>query len=581
MTLNFISDVFKLANSDHDKTVSPEKTIETFKKRCGAANLDILEETKRIDNNRLGIPVYFSICGHDAKKITGTKKQMGKGVTPMLAKASAVMELGERFSLYSFIQNTDNFKYTTYDNVKNHAVLFEQIAKSVHEKSCEDLEISRKIFSLLNLKWAKAYNITRDKNILIPLDWFFMINEFNGSSAGNCNEEAICQGASEVVERHVSAIIAEKKPELSYIDHNSITNPITIELIEKFKKSGIKLYINDFTLNTGIPTIGVLAFDPKTFPQTSEIVWTAGTSPCPDKALTRALTEVAQLAGDFNTASNYVASGLPKFTNLQQADFIINPFNNKNCKIVKLNDLPNLSKINIKNEIYGITRALNINNFDLITLNITNKKLLIPAFYTIIPGTNFRERAENSSIAMFASKHIFENNSPFKALKELKKISQLLPLKYYIEFYQGLCHISLENSDKALKHLESSLELNPAFQDLATIYSYAGVCLKNMGKYKKAISILKKGLNTDNERDDIYNLMGFCNFKLKKHEKSIKCFEKVLEIKPGSGIDYANIASNHRELGNIKKAIDYYEIALAMDSNITFARENLKKLKNM
>ena len=109
MTLNFISDVFKLANSDHDKTVSPEKTIKTFKKRCVAANLDILEETKRIDNNRLGIPVYFSICGYDAKKITGTKKQMGKGVTPELAKASAVMELGERFSLYSFMENTNNF----------------------------------------------------------------------------------------------------------------------------------------------------------------------------------------------------------------------------------------------------------------------------------------------------------------------------------------------------------------------------------------------------------------------------------------------------------------------------------------
>ena len=139
---------------------------------------------------------------------------------------------------------------------------------------------------------------------------------------------------------------------------------------------------------------------------------------------------------------------------MEQADFIINPLNNKNYKTVNLDDLPDLSNINIKNEIYKITKALNVNNFDLITLNITNKKLLIPAFYTIIPGTNFRERASNSSVAMFASKHIFENNPPLKALQKLKKISQLLPLKYYIEFYQGLCHIFLENSDKALKHLE-------------------------------------------------------------------------------------------------------------------------------
>ena len=50
-----------------------------------------------------------------------------------------------------------------------------------------------------------------------------------------------------------------------------------------------------------------------------------------------------------------------------------------------------------------------------------------------------------------------------------------------------------------------------------------------MGKYKKAISILKKGLKADNERDDIYNLMGFCNFKLKKHEKSLNVLKRYLK----------------------------------------------------
>ncbi len=55
------------------------------------------------------------------------------------------------------------------------------------------------------------------------------------------------------------------------------------------------------------------------------VVWTAGTTPNPQKALSRALTEVAQLAGDFNTGSCYVASGLPKFNNIKDAGFIMNP----------------------------------------------------------------------------------------------------------------------------------------------------------------------------------------------------------------------------------------------------------------
>jgi ribosomal protein S12 methylthiotransferase accessory factor len=83
--------------------------------------------------------------------------------------------------------------------------------------------------------------------------------------------------------------------------------------------------MNDISSDTGIPSVSVLAYDPSTFPQMSEIVWTAGTTPNPHKALIRALTEVAQLAGDFMTRSNYVASGLPKVKSLEEADFVNTP----------------------------------------------------------------------------------------------------------------------------------------------------------------------------------------------------------------------------------------------------------------
>ena len=44
-----------------------------------------------------------------------------------------------------------------------------------------------------------------------------------------------------------------------------------------------------------------------------------------DEMVNNALTEVAQLAGDFNTSGNYVASGLPKFTTLEEAEFVLQP----------------------------------------------------------------------------------------------------------------------------------------------------------------------------------------------------------------------------------------------------------------
>ena len=79
-----LKDAFKGYTYDQDKIVSPKETIARFKKKTKRVNLDILSRTRRIDNGRLGIPVFFSECGLDARDVIGTKKQMGKGLHPHL-----------------------------------------------------------------------------------------------------------------------------------------------------------------------------------------------------------------------------------------------------------------------------------------------------------------------------------------------------------------------------------------------------------------------------------------------------------------------------------------------------------------
>jgi ribosomal protein S12 methylthiotransferase accessory factor len=100
-----------------------------------------------------------------------------------------------------------------------------------------------------------------------------------------------------------------------------------------------------------------------------------------------------------------------------------------------------------------------------------------------------------------------------------------------------------------------------------------------MEQYREAITNLEKAERYDKERTDIYNLMGFCYFKLREHEKAIQCFQKVLQLEPGSAIDYANIASNYRDMGERESAIRYYRFALELDPSIDFARENLMSLE--
>ncbi len=567
-----LNDAYKGYTLDQDKIVTPEQTVARFRDRLKRVKLDILEETVRIDNGRLDIPIYFSVCGRDAEEVIGTKKQMGKGGTPKQSEASAVMELAERFSFFSFCKNPENFFTAKYSEVGEKAIPLEQIAQSVHDDG-PDLDQALEVFSRISLKWTWAYNMTRQEPVLIPFNWFFAINEFNGPSAGNCAEEAASQGICEIVERHVSSLVSRNRLKVPGLNLASAKDEVVKAMLGKYANAGVRLFASDFSLDTGIPSVGVLAYDPTTFPERSEIVWTAGTTPSPEKALSRAMTEVAQLAGDFNSSSNYVASGLPKFGTIKEGSFIMEPE-----KAVDLSSLPDLSNDNIKIEVENCLSALARINMEVILIDVMHPELEIPAFYTIVPGAHFRERALGTSVAMFSAKLIAENADTAGAVSELREMDRQMPGRYYIQFYLGYGLLQQDAFDEALECFQAALDLDPKEEDMPSIYSYMGVCLKEMGRYRDAIGILLKAEKLDKERTDVYNLMGFCHYKLKEHEKAIECFRKVLQLNPGSGLDYANIASNYRDMGDREKAIQYYQFALELDPGIDFARVNLEKL---
>ena len=568
-----LNDAFKTDTFDQDKIISPEETVKRFKSAMKKVDLDIFDRAERIDNGRLGIPVFFSVCGKDAKNISGTKKQMGKGADPEQAEASAVMELAERFSFFAFKNDSSRFFNGSFNELGNKALPLEQIARSVNDDSPSSAA-ALKILADIPMQWAKGHNLTVGQDVMIPFDWFFSINEFNGTSAGNCREEALTQGLCEVIERHVSFLVGEKMADAPGIDLDSPSDPAVKELIAKYRAAGVEIYASDMSCGVGIPTVGVLGHDPSTFPGKSELVWTAGTAPNAQKAFGRALTETAQLAGDFNSGSNYVASGLPKFSTLAEADFLIHPKG-----MVDISSLPDLSNMNMKREVESLVNAITKIGMESLTIETTHPLLGIPTFYTMLPGAHFRERAKGASVAMFSAKIVSETLEPGRAAYELGRLDQAFPHAYFVKFYLGLAAIAVGKLPDALKYFAQALEMDPLPQDTPAIYSYMGLCLKDMGEYKKALAVLERGAEYDSQRTDIHNLMGFCYFMMKEHENAIAAFEKVIAIDPSSAIDYANIASNYRDMRDVKTAIQYYELALGIDPSIDFARTNLIKLR--
>jgi ribosomal protein S12 methylthiotransferase accessory factor len=571
-----LQDCFKTYTTDQDKAISPEETVARFKQKLEDLNLDILKEVKRIDNGRLGIPVYFSVCGEDARAMTGTKKQMGKGASPIQAQASACMELAERFSFFTFKSNPDNFLSGDYQEMRDqgHPVLpLKYLLQSVHDTE-HDESFLEAILEGIPMQWTWAKNLTDDSEVLIPFSWFFAINEFNGPSAGNSYEEAALQGICEIVERHVCALVNHRKIETPLIDQTSIKDPVAREVVDIFKRNNIDLYLNDFTLDTGICTIAALAIDRNTFPETSEIVYTAGTTPDPEKALIRAVTEVAQLAGDFNSGSNYIASGLPKPLSMDEVKYVHT--SGLHCKI---EDIENLGNQNIRVEVENCIKSLRNIGMDTFMLDVAHPDLKIPAIYTIVPGAHFRERSMINDVGLFAAKLLVERINDTALLDEkLARLESIIADAYYLDFYRGRNLYDSGNAAQALKHFEKALTLNPEAEDLPYIYSYMGSVYKDLEQYDLALETLEKGLLEDEERPDIHNMIGVCHFKKDNFEAAVISFERAVALNPVSAMDYANLGVNHRKLGNIDQAIHFFTLALSIDTSIEFAKTQLAEL---
>lgn len=558
-----------------DKACIPEHTVQRVKKILQANGPDILEHTRRIDSGRLDIPVYMSICGAKALEILPGRKQMGKGASPAQAEASALMELVERYSLFSFWTDfhQDFCKpWSLAQEIYNNDLLpITQILRAVGDDLPQKQAVQ--IMDLVNWRFCPALDVKAERTVYAPLELLKKLNEFNGSSAGNCFEEAVLQGACELVERHVCALIDRERPTLATLDPASFQDPVLCRVWSKFTQQGVQVWLKDFSLQTNIPTVAALAYDPATFPGLSEIVFTAGTATSPEKAAIRALTEVAQLAGDFQNCSNYEASGLSKLTSLEQCSWL------KKGPLISLDKLPDISHTDMHKEIQSLSSRLEHLGYKLYCLDVSHPDLQIPTTYNFIPGFKFRERSQHTSLGLFVGRILAEEYPVSVAKQGLQKIADIYPKAYFLPFFQGLILLRQGSNSQAEQYFTQAQNIQPSPEEEALVTFYRAYACSLQDKWQEVICSLDTAIELDPEVHAYHNLLGVAYFKNQKYEIAAQNFQAALKCDPGSALDLANLGLCHKHLGQNNAAADYLQTALDLDPTLEFAALELKGLK--
>ncbi len=571
------------ADPELGKLCPPGETIRSVSARFGvmeAQGAAILADVRRVDTERLHIPVFLSQGGKEARRLMPERKQMGKGASPEQAEASALMELAERYSYYSFWERLPGISGVVRGTWSEAAgklgaslISLDEMLASVREPvSPSRSTVARQLFDLLPWTFAPTLHVGENRTIWLPLEWFRLINEFNGCSAGNSMTEAVLQGACELVERHACARVVRESIECPTLTTGSVQDPVLQRLLRNFSREGIQLLLKDCTLDMPVPTVAALAFDPASFPATSELIFTAGTASSPEKAAIRALTEVAQLAGDFCTNSCYEPSGLPKYGNRHESQWL------EAGRAMPLTQLPDLSAPDMLNELQALAAGLRKKDVQLYSLDITHPQLRIPAQQCFAPGLDFFQREARDGLGLYIGRRLAEEAPPDAARKGLDVLGKLMPGATYMQFFRGLLLLRQGNPRSAGDQfaVATAMQETPEREGLAAYYSaYSRVLLED---WSGALPWLDRAIAVSPAGSEAWSLRGICRFKLRDFPAAAENFKAALRRNKGSAPDLANLGACYMETGDYEQARACLVTALSLDPDLPPARQRLDAL---
>ena len=260
----------------------------------------------------IGIPVVTA-CRPNARSVSVSQ---GKGLDLESAQVSGIMEAIE---LYHAEYIDADLKLASFNEIQKQYNI-------VDVKKLPRLSISR-FHADMRLLWIKGVELYTNKSIWVPFDMVHanytlplpqgsgaFVMSTNGLASGNHAAEAITHGLCELIERDASTLWYLNRHRISdapsnlitqrILDLNSVNDQNCRSLLDLFEQANMQVTVWDITSDIGIASFYCHINDQGAIYSTMRFPAAgAGTHPCREIALSRALTEAAQTRLTFISGS--------------------------------------------------------------------------------------------------------------------------------------------------------------------------------------------------------------------------------------------------------------------------------------
>lgn len=364
----------RLRDGTH-RAASLADTWQRFAPRMRRAGITRLAELTGLDS--IGIPVFAAIRPMGRSLST----QQGKGLSPLAAKVSALMESLETWSA----------EHLALPVVRGSWRALADRAVDVRELPRPRGRLDREA----RWRWVEGFDLVSGRALLVPeqavtLDTVFRAPPIfdissNGLASGNCLVEAIAHGLCEVIERDAEAAWRRAGGDRRLV-LDTIADPACAELIARIARAGARVYVWDISSGAGISVIAAAILEDPLQPawRTLGFYQGFGAHWSPEVAIARALTEAAQ------TRLTYIAGARDDFfpadyaraTDPELLVALAEQFSSPCEEPVSFDELPRLSAGSLGEALDQLVAMQR----QVIAVDLTHPELAVPVVKVIVPG---------------------------------------------------------------------------------------------------------------------------------------------------------------------------------------------------